>query len=61
MPRGPGVDASKVRCPRCQGSVRPDVVLFTEALPQDQWSRAAAAVSSLERGDVMLVIGTTGL
>ena len=27
------------RCPACRGNVRPDVVLFGESLPQDEWSR----------------------
>jgi NAD-dependent deacetylase len=27
------------RCPSCGGYVRPDVVLFGESLPQDDWSR----------------------
>ena len=31
------------RCPRCGGWVRPDVVWFGEALPQEPWSRAVAA------------------
>ena len=60
MPKGPDINPKKVRCPTCGARVRPDVVLFTESLPPDEWSRASAAVRSLQQGDVMLVIGTTG-
>lgn len=46
-------------CPRCGRPLRPDVVLFEEALPKD-------AVSTLERElrrgfDVFMVIGTTAV
>jgi NAD-dependent deacetylase len=47
------------RCPKCEGWVRPDVVLFGEALPR-------AAISTLERElragfDAVFVIGTTAV
>jgi len=54
------------RAPRCQvegcGSyLRPDAVLFMEGLPGHAWSAADRAVSSLRQGDVMLVVGTSGV
>ncbi len=40
---------------------RPDLVLFTEALPSSEWIKAERALGALqpERGDVLLVVGTT--
>lgn len=57
-------DSKKV--PRCQvegcGSyLRPDAVLFMESLPSHAWNAADHAVSSLRQGDVMLVVGTSGV
>jgi NAD-dependent deacetylase len=51
----------QLRCPACGGTPRPDFVLFTEALPASEWIKAERALGSLqpERGDVLLVIGTT--
>lgn len=51
-----------LRCPTCGGTPRPDFVLFTEGLPASEWIRAERALGSLqpERGDVLLVVGTTG-
>lgn len=42
----------------CGGRFRPAVVWFGEALPPEPWERAAAAV---ERAEVLLVIGTSGI
>jgi NAD-dependent deacetylase len=36
-------------------------VLFTESLPGLAWSRAEAAINKLQKGDVMLVIGTSSV
>lgn len=44
-------------CPGCNGILRPDVVMFTEALPADALHRAWQAA---EECDLMLVIGTSG-
>ncbi|CAD2215423.1 NAD-dependent deacetylase [Angomonas deanei] len=44
----------------CGSSARPDAVLFTETLPEDQWTGAEKVMRELQRGDVLLVIGTTG-
>lgn len=43
-------------CPRCGGPLRPDVVLFGEALDQDVWHAAEAAA---QQADLMLAIGTS--
>lgn len=40
----------------CGGRLRPQVVWFGEALPQDVWERAAAAAA---QADVILVVGTS--
>jgi NAD-dependent deacetylase len=45
------------RCPECGGGQRPDVVLFGEGLPRDQWR---AAESALEECDLLLISGTSG-
>ncbi len=48
------------RCPVCGGLLRPDVVWFGEALPSEALTEAFARVESLEKGDVFLVVGTSG-
>lgn len=45
-------------CSHCGGRVRPGVVWFGEPLPADVWAQAEHAVRD---GDVLLVIGTSGL
>jgi NAD-dependent deacetylase len=52
----PPGDESPPRCPRCGAFLRPDVVWFEEALPEDALARAEAAA---RRAEVMLVIGTS--
>lgn len=42
------------RCPTCGGVLRPDVVLFGEAVPARAWAEARAWV---ERAEILLVIG----
>ncbi|MEO8507362.1 MAG: NAD-dependent deacylase [Betaproteobacteria bacterium] len=44
------------RCPGCGAFLRPDVVWFEEMLPEDA---LAAALSAVERCDVLLVAGTS--
>lgn len=46
--------------PRCEcgALLRPDVVWFGEALPEDAWARATDAI---RRADLLLVIGTSGV
>jgi NAD-dependent deacetylase len=45
-------------CPYCSGMIRPDVVWFGEMLPGGEMWEAKRAT---QRGDVMLVVGTSGL
>ncbi|CAN4277406.1 NAD-dependent deacylase [Pseudoxanthomonas sp. LjRoot125] len=47
-----------MRCTACGDRIRPGVVWFGEALPDDAW---ASAVDAAERCTLMLVIGTSGL
>lgn len=46
------------RCDVCGGLLRPDVVWFGEALPEEIWGRAAVAVRAC---DCFLVIGTSAV
>lgn len=43
----------------CRSKLRPDCVLFTEGLPNEEWMRAEFATRQLQSGDVMIVIGTS--
>ena len=43
-------------CPYCGGTVRPDVTLYGEGLPEEAWSNA---VSMLNRADCMIIGGTS--
>jgi NAD-dependent SIR2 family protein deacetylase len=43
-------------CPRCGGSLKPDVVFFGEGVPRD---RVAAASRALAQADAMMVIGSS--
>ncbi|HSP60702.1 MAG TPA: NAD-dependent deacylase [Ornithinimicrobium sp.] len=45
-------------CPACGGPVRPGVVWFDEALPEDDF---LAAVDAARQADLVLVVGTSGL
>lgn len=54
-------DAQRVepmQCMACGGHIRPGVVWFGEALPDDAW---ATAVDAATRCALMLVVGTSGL
>ena len=53
-----GQDEKPPRCPECDGLLRPDVVWFGEALPDDAIDRARELSASC---DVMLVVGTSGV
>ena len=46
------------RCPHCDGRVRPGVVWFGEALPEDAWDRAARAARECE---LLFCVGTSAL
>lgn len=43
-------------CGRCGGIVKPDVVMFGEAVPKQ---RVAQAMAAVERADALLVVGTS--
>lgn len=43
-------------CPRCGGTLKPDVILFGEQLPEKSWQRAQAACRAC---DLMLVAGSS--
>jgi NAD-dependent deacetylase len=45
-------------CDRCRAMLRPDVVWFEEALPEDQWREARRAA---DRCDCFLVVGTSAV
>ena len=47
-----------MRCTGCGDAIRPGVVWFGEALPDDAWE---AAVDAATRCALMLVVGTSGL
>lgn len=46
------------RCAQCGDAIRPGVVWFGEALPEEAWARAQERVQDC---DLMLVVGTSGL
>lgn len=46
------------RCPRCGGPLRPDIVWFGEALPEEIWEAAVWAAHSC---DLLLVVGTSAV
>jgi NAD-dependent deacetylase len=54
----PGDDAGPPLCPHCGDRLRPDVVWFGEALPENELKEAIRAV---EECQVLLCIGTSGL
>lgn len=61
LPQEPVERLSPPTCPQCEGEVRPGVVWFGEMLPEEAVDATEAAVDALEPGDVVLVIGTSGL
>jgi NAD-dependent deacetylase len=46
------------KCEACGSLLRPDVVWFGEALPEDVWNKASSAVAAC---DAMLVVGTSAV
>ena len=46
------------RCAHCGGQIRPNVVWFGEALPDDAWQRSIEAVSN---ADIVVVVGTSSI
>lgn len=54
-----GGHAAPPRCPKCGGTLRPDVVLFGETLPEAAMARF---IGALERGvDMVFTIGTSAV
>ena len=53
-----GQDERPPRCPECGDLIRPDVVWFGEALPEDELRRAQLLAGSC---DAMLVVGTSAV
>jgi NAD-dependent deacetylase len=49
------------KCAICNSTPRPDCVLFTESLPEDQWIEADRVSRRLKSRDVMIVIGTSSV
>ncbi|MCX7779549.1 MAG: NAD-dependent deacylase [Negativicutes bacterium] len=47
---------SECLCPKCNGFLRPDVVLFGEQLPQESWEKA---VKACENSDFFVVLGSS--
>lgn len=47
-----------IRCRKCTGLIRPDVVWFGEMLPEEEWEQSIRAAES---ADVFLSIGTSGV
>ncbi|WP_025117341.1 SIR2 family NAD-dependent protein deacylase [Lysinibacillus fusiformis] len=46
----------KASCSQCGGTLRPNVVLFGESLPQKSWHKAMEAI---QRAELVLIIGTS--
>jgi NAD-dependent deacetylase len=46
------------QCPHCEAPLRPDVVWFTEALPEDAWAEAERAAGAC---GCLLVVGTSAV
>lgn len=54
----PALRVAPPQCAHCTGQLRPGVVWFGEALPEEAWN---AALRAVEACDLLLVIGTSGL
>lgn len=61
LPAEPTERIDPPTCPECEGDVRPGVVWFGEVLPEADVAATEAAIEALEPGDVVLVIGTSGV
>jgi NAD-dependent deacetylase len=51
-------DSAVPSCLKCGGRIRPDVVWFGEALPDDEWEDAVRAT---QNADIFLSIGTSAV
>lgn len=61
LPAEPTERIDPPTCPECEGDVRPGVVWFGEVLPEADVAATEAAIEALEPGDVVLVVGTSGV
>jgi NAD-dependent deacetylase len=55
--REPALEVEPPSC-NCGGLIRPDIVWFGEALPEEPWQRAVEATST---ADVLVVVGTSSI
>jgi NAD-dependent deacetylase len=55
--REPALEVEPPSC-HCGGLIRPDIVWFGEALPEEPWQRAVEATST---ADVLVVVGTSSI
>ena len=55
---GESLEVEPPVCPDCGGLIRPDIVWFGEALPDEPWRRAVEATKD---ADVMVVVGTSAI
>lgn len=58
FPQEPVGEITPPACPVCGGPVRPGVVWFGEALPEDEWAEAERRMST---ADALLIVGTSGV
>lgn len=61
LPSEPTERLDPPTCAECSGDVRPGVVWFGEQLPTQAVAATEAAIEALEPGDVVLVVGTSGI
>ena len=54
----PALEVEPPSCDHCGGLIRPDIVWFGEALPEEPWQRAVEATTA---ADVLVVVGTSGI
>lgn len=52
------IENNKPTCEKCNGLVRPDVVWFGEALPQNVWNEAEKDANMC---DICIIVGTSGV
>ena len=53
---GATADFAVPGCPRCDGILKPDVVMFGESVPKD---RVQEAMDAVDRADALLVVGSS--
>ncbi|KAL9647719.1 hypothetical protein ABK040_015208 [Willaertia magna] len=45
----------------CKSFIRPDCTLFLEPLPEEAWNNSLEEIEKLNKGDIMIVCGTSGV